>query len=440
MTGLVKPVARRGQSSSSRNIVSCIDKSSNSFIGDHDEEKYHRRRNGSTRDTTKKLFAFGVLLAVVFFTTRSSSSTFSSSYKTNSVRGDNSNQICNRKLPKVSNNKPSLSLLENPTNTRQCILLKKPTPEESSTMTGDNSLFSYGTHLSSFFHSFDLAHHHSCPLYITEDSWVWDILFPLFFGPSGEVEKNAKLWKLLEEILGVTIVENEYVASKLAGIDFDTLYHPPNALFYYHSEKLNPKEIRDHRDEVFRRLFRHPSTMGGSKENVCSAIDVLQASGDKEYTVIHLSTSEVKKYMLQLNESTGKDHSASLEMGPDYVHSLLKPTGYLSHDIYTISGSGLDEIKPLFIDDKNAPVPNLEAIKSSLGANIYLAVLADAYLGNPVDPMSLWITRMRYALGMKNTFVFTEKVGDEWVSYLEEAEDGSPMYLYNFEKLGAWVG
>ena len=68
---------------------------------------------------------------------------------------------------------------------------------------------------------------------------------------------------------------------------------------------------------------------------------------------------------------------------------------------------------------------------------VYLAVLADVYIGNPVDQLSLWIARMRYALGIKNTFVLTEKQGDNWVSYVN---DDTYLELYDANRLGTpWI-
>jgi len=73
----------------------------------------------------------------------------------------------------------------------------------------------------------------------------------------------------------------------------------------------------------------------------------------------------------------------------------------------------------------------------SVASYIYLAVLADVYIGNPVDQLSLWIARMRYSLGIKNSYVLTEKKGDNWVSFID---DETYLVLYDSSKLATpWM-
>ena len=73
---------------------------------------------------------------------------------------------------------------------------------------------------------------------------------------------------------------------------------------------------------------------------------------------------------------------------------------------------------------------------SHLGGYVYLAVLADVYLGSPHDPLCMWIARMRMALGFKNTYILTKKEGQNWVSYVD---DTTHLEMYEAKKLGPFM-
>ena len=114
----------------------------------------------------------------------------------------------------------------------------------------------------------------------------------------------------------------------------------------------------------------------------------------------------------------------------------------LGHDIYPINaGSSIDnEVHAQLAKDSDL-VSHLKCVGDEqynhLGGNIYLSALVDVYIGNPIDQMSLWVARMRYALGMNNTYIFMEEQSmDHWVSYMN---DDSYLDLYDAQ-LGPWMG
>jgi hypothetical protein len=71
-------------------------------------------------------------------------------------------------------------------------------------------------------------------------------------------------------------------------------------------------------------------------------------------------------------------------------------------------------------------------------------ILTDVYMADPTSLWSLMIARMRYALGLTNTFVLTEpkidKNGEEvWVSMVSFVSEDY-LELYDREHLGPWMG
>lgn len=67
--------------------------------------------------------------------------------------------------------------------------------------------------------------------------------------------------------------------------------------------------------------------------------------------------------------------------------------------------------------------------------------MADAYIADPTSNWSLLIARMRYSLGLRNTFVLTENKmidrEERWVSYVN---DENYLELYDKKHLGPWMG
>lgn len=165
---------------------------------------------------------------------------------------------------------------------------------------------------------------------------------------------------------------------------------------------------------------------------------------DKKYTVIHISSADIKGWTKRFNDHYGKDNTAAVEMRPEYVKNILKQYGddmLNNHDIYLIDSSTEPDREA---HDRLANDPDLKdritVINCDLGGRMYLAILADVYLGNPVGQLGLWIARMRLALGFgaKDTYVLTEKQGDKWASLLH---DNNYLDLYDAKKLGTpWMG
>ncbi|KAL7490300.1 hypothetical protein ACHAW6_016077 [Cyclotella cf. meneghiniana] len=280
-----------------------------------------------------------------------------------------------------------------------------------------------------FFHSIDLAYDKKCLVYITKDaSWVWDFLTPWFYGV--DYIRHDDFWKTMEEALNVTIVENETVANTLGK---KIIRIGSQAGYNTRSQTLDATTMRNRRDTIFRNLFQHSRTEGDG--NVCSTI--VSSGMDKpgaKYTVIEVPGAN--PWNGRLHEFTGHDHTAAFEMKPDYVKSILKPLQMLDHPVFLDKSSiGSDpdreEVKRLIQD------PSIKTQEKDVTNDLHMAVLADVFLGNPASHWSLMVARMRYALGIKNTFVLTKKNGNDWVSYID---DTNYSELYDKAKLGPWLG
>jgi hypothetical protein len=320
-----------------------------------------------------------------------------------------------------------------PTESKEAILLK------NDEYTDDGSLRIRS--FNEFFESLDLAYDKKCPVYITKDAnWLWKALLPPFFGPN--VEKNDEFWTKMQSILGVTIV-NDQSDSRLDGKKLQ-IVAPKKDFQYTGSDTLTAEQIRNRRETIFRNLFQQ------SREGVCTTIALCGFNytpdrGQSKYIVIELSPNWSKGWQAQFNEVTGRDHTAAYQMTPEYVKSILKPLNLHAKSLILIgdhSETDDEEIKRIV----NDPELSIFKVAKELDDyqdcdNLHLAVMADAYIADPTSHWSLWIARMRYALGLQNTFVLTEKRmvdGEErWVSYVD---DENYLELYDKKHLGPWMG
>ncbi|KAL7481830.1 hypothetical protein ACHAW6_007508 [Cyclotella cf. meneghiniana] len=321
---------------------------------------------------------------------------------------------------------------------------KEPTESEEAVLLKNDSYVDDGSlrirSFNEFFESLDLAYDKKCPVYITEDAtWIWNALLPPFFGPN--VEKNDEFWTMMQSILGVTIVKDE-ADPQLTGKKLHVVA-PKTEFQYSGSDTLDATQIRNRRDTIFRNLFQQ------SKDGVCTTIALCGFDGihkgQPKYIVIELSPKWSKGWQSQFNEITGRDHTAAYHMTPEYVKSLLKPLNLHAESLFLIgdhSETDDEEIK-LIVNDPELRIfkPAIEPDEYVDGDTLHLAVLADTYIADPTSHWALLIARMRYALGLRNTFVLTEKKvidGEErWVSYVD---DENYLELYDKEHLGPWMG
>lgn len=348
------------------------------------------------------------------------------------------NFICGRSIPIDLSDTSTWTSPSTPT------LFQADYDWSSITVVKDDEPFgSIGIQLNAFFRAFDYSHDTRLPLYITQDNYFFQAgFFKLFMGG---YNKDASFWEKLEGILGAKIVEDEAALNREGKFAID--HKTPEELNEYVGDELVATQIRNHRDTILRKLFQYPTLTGGN-DDVCS---LTQSEGfSKKYTVVHLSDEKTNSLLKKLNRSTGLDHSAAVEMSPDYVKAFLAPLKMLNSDIYpiatgeygTVDTSVADRVQALIDDYVLGDLIRLPTENRHLGSVLYFAVLADVYIGNPVDHNSMWIARMRCALGLcSKTFILTKKVlvdwKTEWASYVNE---DNYLELYDRESLGLWSG
>ncbi|KAK1745544.1 hypothetical protein QTG54_003468 [Skeletonema marinoi] len=349
-----------------------------------------------------------------------------------------STSICGRSIPIDLSDTSTWATPSTPT------LFQADYDRDTITLVKDDDAFgSIGIQLNAFFRAFDYSHDTRLPLYITQDNYFFRAgFFKLFMGG---YNKDASFWEILEGILGAKIVENEAALNRQGKLAID--HKTPEELNEYVGDELVATQIRNHRDTILRKLFQYPTLTGGD-DDVCS---LTQSEGpSKKYTVVHLSDETTNSLLSELNKSTGLDHSAAVEMSPEYVKAFLAPLKMLNSDIYpiatgqydTVDTSVADRVQALINDYVLGDLIRLPKESRHLGSVLYFAVLADVYIGNPVDHNSMWIARMRCALGLcSSTFILTKKKlidwKTEWVSYVNE---DNYLELYDRELLGLWSG
>jgi len=499
MSGLIKPVTQRGRSTAARRTrnpainvhaangggILCGRKDESLFISSYAGDK-QRKQKQQMIDRVKKLLIFCTIFIFFYFIGGSMSSDEKDEIATqaaNQLRAPTKEDVKPATPPEpakpivvptmvdVAKTQPAPSepIKKNPEASSICgrkinIDLFNPstwpTPQVSPVtptypdtnnkgvlLSGYDDMFGgLGCQFNAFFHAYDYAAEKKVPLYMTQNNWSLDnVIYPLFFG--GSVGKHVKFWTALQDALGIKIVENERVLST-AGVSAE--HKNQKSLYYTNSQKYDAKTLRNSRDTIFRNLFQYPS------KDVCAIIDNNNFPMDDsdKYTVVHFSTPGSAAYLKQLNDHMDKDLTEANSMKPEYIKNILKQLNMLNQPILPIDTDSVNadqEAHKKIGDDPDLSKQikyekgHLNFINKTPGSTwnrsvasyIYLAVLADVYIGNPVDQLSLWIARMRYSLGIKNSYVLTEKKGDNWVSFI----DDEYLVLYDSSKLATpWMG
>eukprot|EP00804_Cyclotella_cryptica_P024334 CCRYP_015322-RA/>CCRYP_015322-RA protein AED:0.07 eAED:0.07 QI:0/-1/0/1/-1/1/1/0/437 len=310
----------------------------------------------------------------------------------------------------------------------------EPTDSESAVLVVRDSPFGQ-TFLLPLFHAIDLAYDKQCPVYVAKDAaYLRDMVRTWFYGER-DVPDDA-FWKDMEDVWNVKLVNT--VAEVEASGKKQIHKIGTQAGFYARSKTLDAARMRNRRDTIFRYLFRHSRTEGDG--NVCSTIVSLglDKPGAK-YTVIDVPIPN--DWNQRFNQVSGRDHNEAFQMKPEYVKSILSPLQMMSHPIFLQRdslGNNADtnrvEVKRLMEDgelktqDKDVTINDL-----------HMAVLADVFIGSPASHWSLMVARMRYALGIKNTFVLTKWDPQKkvWVS---SVDDINYLELYDPKTMGLWLG
>lgn len=228
----------------------------------------------------------------------------------------------------------------------------------------------------------------------------------------------------MEEVFNVKVVESLEAATALKS-NIHKL--GSQAGFYARSESLDVVKIRNRRDTIYRKLFALPNPP-------CEGVAAVGIkSAETKYAVIDVPVQD--PWNAKFDATSGNDHTHAYEMKPEYVKAILNSVDLGDKQVFLGKTQGAadpnrEEVQRLMNDVE------IQTRESDVADNLFLAVLADCFIGSPASHYSLMVARMRYALGMANTFVLTKKAGDSWDSYVNDDH----LILHDPKKMGLWYG
>jgi hypothetical protein len=236
-------------------------------------------------------------------------------------------------------------------------------------------------------------------------------------------------WKdHIEQAFCIKVFLNE---EELVGYD-NIIELTSRELFMFRYE-ADAKEYIQFQLHNIRKLFRS-CNFGVGKDiknrdvgNLCSVIDGV--FGDNRqfatYSVIHSRSLEGApglRLLGILSGTSGCDPVAALNMEPEYIKAILSPLGLLQHPILFISDNQRPDIlEKLMADaDIGSQIRLVPSKLSWVGGDLAVAIMANAFIGNPASTFSGFISKSRIALGFDNNFLFRVKKDGEWVDSCED--------------------
>jgi len=161
---------------------------------------------------------------------------------------------------------------------------------------------------------------------------------------------------------------------------------------------------------------------------MCSAVDTIFGDGilgAPVYSVVHSrSLEDVGMYLSKMvSDKFGCDPIAALEMQPEYVKAGLEPLDLLKHPIIFMTDNQRPEILERLLADPDIG-PNILLIPpeaSWKGGDMTLALLSNAFIGNPASTFTGFIANSRVALGYNHNYVYRKKEENgAWVNVCDD--------------------
>ena len=279
-----------------------------------------------------------------------------------------------------------------------------------------------GNNIVEFLHSLQLSRDEDVQLGIMSHSWAFEMLSKMW------MSVNNDDWEAqFEQAFCVKIfhTEDEVQGYELLFPDVTDTEEFTKRLFMYQS----PRPFIDyigHQVQYIQTLFRNYNTGEGTTESgepvrdMCSGIKALFGNEKNViYSVIHQRSLEQAGPTLlgRISKVSGCDREAALHMAPDYVKSILKPLGLLKFPIVLITdGQDFSVLQRLLNDPDIAPKLRLVPEDATwIGGDVTLAVMANAFIGNPASTFSGFIAKSRLALGFGQSYLYRAKnENGEW--------------------------
>ncbi|KAL7426540.1 hypothetical protein ACHAXH_001623 [Discostella pseudostelligera] len=309
-----------------------------------------------------------------------------------------------------------------------CPLLSNP-PEQTTILMLDNTrLFGRtGNNLIEFFHSLQYGRDKGIVVGMMQDDWPTRMITEMWMAAHDD---NTATWKqMIEQTFCIRVFERADELNQFKEIvRIDT-----KDLFYYEPE-VSHEEYIEFQSHILRALWRSYNNGSGYDvqhapvSDMCSAVDAI--FGDvildpPVYSVVHSRSLEKLGIKLSkvISDKYGCDPIAALEMQPEYVKAILEPLDLLKHPILFMTDNQRPEVFERLLANPDIG-PNIRLIPpeaSWSGGDITLALLSDAFIGNPASTFTGFIANSRVALGYNHNYVYRKK--DEngaWVNVCDD--------------------
>jgi hypothetical protein len=346
-------------------------------------------------------------------------------------------QICGRLIPFPLESEIEIAQLY----ASECPLFAAPgsvftNPTGLLLMRGYDRFGRTGNNLIEFLHALQYGRENNVIVGIMLDSWPMALITKFWMAfPTDNLHNEAFLtdgiigWKdHIEHAFCIKVFLNE---EELAGYD-NIIEMTARELFMFRY-KAEVKEYIQFQLHNIRMLFRSYNTGVGKDVknrnvgNLCSVVDGVfgEERQNAKYSVIHSRSLEGApglRLLGILSGTSGCDPVAALNMEPEYIKAILGPVGLLNNPILFISDNQRPEILEKLLADEDIG-PQIRVVPKELswvGGDLAVAIMANAFIGNPASTFSGFIAKSRIALGFDNNFLFRVKKGDKWMDSCED--------------------
>ena len=324
-------------------------------------------------------------------------------------------KLCNRLAP--------LSPGDDIRNTQlysSCPLFNNP-PEQTTILMLDNKrLFGRtGNNLIEFFHSLQYGRDKGIIVGMMQDSWPTRMITEMWMA----VQDDVVAWNyFIEHTFCVRVfTTSDQLNQYKKVVRFGT-----GKLFYYKYEGSRDEYI-EFQSHIIRSLWRSYNNGVGFDvrhnpvRHMCSVIDTIFGNTpDPRYSVVHSRSleNEGSTLMKVVSDKFGCDPIAALDMPPEYVKAILEPLELLNHPIIFITDNQRPEILERLLADPDIG-PNIRLIPSEaswVGGDIMLALMSNAFIGNPASTFSGFIANSRSALGYNHNYMYRRRTDNgTWI-------------------------
>jgi len=276
-----------------------------------------------------------------------------------------------------------------------------------------------GNNLLEFLHAIQEARDMNISLGVMRQSWAMNVLLKMWMAIDSD-DWQAQF----EQTFCVKIFKHEKELEGWNVVDRDT-----KELFWYKSE-IPLEDYVASQEYSLRALLRNYNTGDGKDasgvpvQDMCSGINAIFGEDQRSsamYSVIHSRSLEGEpgyRMLRILSKRSGCDRAAALEMEPDYIKSILEPLGMMEYPIVFITdGQNPVVLERLLSDPDLGPMIRTVPEEACwIGGDLTLAIMSNAFIGNPASIFTGFVAKSRLALGFGHNYLFRarDKDSGEW--------------------------